>query len=117
MEAINLFDSIIEYLIISSVMLFILGILSSIAFHVMSIQGKPKLWICTLLIIMPLVYPIKVFLPEPITVPVPQKIYQSITFQPVNMITGENHIPGVVAILDNGVMSPDDTITVTEKIL
>jgi len=109
MEMISLANSLIEYLFISSALLFILGVLSSFILRVLKIQGTPKLWICTLLIIMPLAYPIKVLFPDPIIVPIPLETYQPFDFQTLKKITGENPVSKGVYFLNNEGVSADET--------
>ena len=92
MEMTSLTDSIVEYLFLSSALLFILGMLSSIVLRVLKIQGDARLLIYSLLIIMPLAYPIKVLLPDPIRVPIPLEKLQFFNFQPFNKIAGQNAI-------------------------
>lgn len=90
MEIIRLTDSIVEYLLISSTLLLIVGALGSLVLRGLKIQGSPKLWIFILLLVMPLAYPLKTFFPGPIKVPIPLKIFESINFQPFNKITPDN---------------------------
>lgn len=80
MEMTGLTNSIIEHLIVSSALLFILGLLSSFVIGAFKIRGKAKLWICILLVIMPFIYPLKTLFPGPITVRVPHEIYNSVNF-------------------------------------
>ncbi len=80
MEVTGLSNSIIEYLLLTSASVFILGVLSSLVLRVLKIQGKPKLWIYALLVIMPLAYPLQTFFPEPIKVSIPLKTLQLFDF-------------------------------------
>ena len=70
MELIRLTESIIEYILISSTLLFILGLLSLISIQSLKVQGRAKLWVCSLIIILPLTYPLQTLLPESVRVPV-----------------------------------------------
>ncbi len=79
-------EPIVEYLFLSSTLLFIMGILSFFAITLLKIQGRPKLWVFTFLILLPLFYPIRVLFPDTIKVPVPQKVYQSFHPQTLNEI-------------------------------
>jgi beta-lactamase regulating signal transducer with metallopeptidase domain len=92
MEMISLTDLIFEYLFLSSALLFILGVLSSFVLRGLKIQGNPRLLICILIIIMPLAYPIKVLLPDPIRVPIPLEKLHSFNFQTFSKITGRNPV-------------------------
>jgi beta-lactamase regulating signal transducer with metallopeptidase domain len=105
---IDLTDLIVSFLFFSSAMLFILGVLSSLVLHVLRIKGKPKLWICILLVIMPLAYPVKALFPNAIKVPVPLETFQSFDFQPFNKITGENPISrGISPSITDGVFADE----------
>ncbi len=70
MEMINLTESIIKYLSISSVLLFIMGLLGFLSIKSLKIQGKAKLYVCTLLVVLPLAYPLKTLFPESVKIPV-----------------------------------------------
>ncbi|MBN1832442.1 MAG: tetratricopeptide repeat protein [Deltaproteobacteria bacterium] len=82
MEMTGLSNSIIEYLLLTSILVFILGMLSSLVLRVLKIQGKPKLWIYALLVIMPFVYPIQNLFPDPIKISIPLKTLQLFNFLP-----------------------------------
>ena len=70
MEIIIPTETIVEYLSISSVLLLILGLLSFLSIRSLKIQGKAKLCICTLVVVLPLVYPLKTLFPESLKIPV-----------------------------------------------
>lgn len=89
MEIASLTESIIEYLLISSTLLLILGLLSFLSIQSLKVQGKAKLWICTLLVILPLAYPLKTFFPEAIKIQVP---LESDYFQQHNKIDAEKTV-------------------------
>lgn len=74
MEIINLTESLIEYLSISSALLVILGLLSFLSVQSLKIQGRAKLLVCTLIIILPLAYPLKTLFPESVKIPVPLEL-------------------------------------------
>ena len=84
MEIISLTESIIEYLLVSSALLLILGLVSFLFVQSMKIQGRAKLWVCTLILILPLAYPVKTLFPESFKVPVHLQLSY---FQPRNEIT------------------------------
>jgi len=109
METIRLTDLIVEFLSLSSLLLFILGVLSALVLRVLKIQGKPKLWICTLLVIMPLVYPIQALFPDLIKVPISLKTYQSMGFEPFDTTTDENPVSKGVSFLTTNGASADQT--------
>ncbi len=71
MELLSLTELIFEYLLISSVLLLIIGIFGFITVQILKIQGKAKLWICALIIVLPLAYPAKTLVPDFIKVSVP----------------------------------------------
>jgi hypothetical protein len=99
METISSADSIIKFLFLSSALLLILGVLSSFLLRILKIQGKPKLWICTLLVIMSLAYPIQALFPDLIKVSIPLETFQSFDFQPFDTTTGENPVSEGVSFL------------------
>jgi hypothetical protein len=105
METISSADSIIKFLFLSSALLLILGVLSSFLLRILKIQGKPKLWICTLLVIMPLAYPIQALFPDLIKVSIPLETFQSFDFQPFDTTTGENPVSEGVSFLTSGGIS------------
>jgi beta-lactamase regulating signal transducer with metallopeptidase domain len=67
----RLTEQIIEYLLISSALLFLLGILSLFAVQLFRIKGKTKIWIYALIFILPVVYPFSSILPESVKIPLP----------------------------------------------
>jgi len=69
----RLTEQIIEYLLISSALLFLLGILSLFAVQLFRIKGKTKIWIYALIFILPALYPLRSILPESIKISVPLK--------------------------------------------
>jgi hypothetical protein len=115
MEMISLTDSIVEYLFLSSALLFILGVLSSFIVRIFKIQGKPKLWICTLLVIMPLAYPITALFPDQIKISIPLKTFHSFDFQPFKTTTGENPVSKGVSFLTGDRASADEPAGIGKK--
>ncbi len=73
MEMNGLSNAIIEFLLLTSALVFSLGLLSFLALKILKIRGNPKLWIYALLLIIPLAYPLQTFFPAPIDVPLPLK--------------------------------------------
>ena len=63
-------EFIIEYLLFSSALLLIIGLLAYAAVHTLKICGKARLWVYALIFILPVVYPFKKLLPEPLLIPV-----------------------------------------------
>lgn len=67
---IHLTESIVEYLLISSVLLLILGGIVFFKVKFLKIKGEARLWIYAMIVFLPLVYPVKTFFPEVVKVPV-----------------------------------------------
>ncbi|MBN1904175.1 MAG: M56 family metallopeptidase [Deltaproteobacteria bacterium] len=67
----RLTEQVIEYLLISSALLFLLGIMSLFAVQLFRIKGKTKIWIYALIFILPVVYPFRSILPESVKITVP----------------------------------------------
>jgi tetratricopeptide (TPR) repeat protein/beta-lactamase regulating signal transducer with metallopeptidase domain len=99
MEMTRLSNSIIEFLLLSSALVFILGVLSSLVLRVLKIEGKPKLWIYALLVIMPLSYPIQGLFPDPIKIPMPLKTFQLFDFHLFETTPGEKAVSNDVSFL------------------
>ena len=100
MEIAHLTESIIEYLSISSALLLILGLLSLFAVRSMKTQGRTKLWVCTLIVIMPLAYPLKSIFPESVRIPVHMELKY---LQPHNETASEKTIAeNTASFSDNG---------------
>lgn len=74
---VNWIDSIIEFLLVSSAILLVLGLVSLFVVQVLRIRGTARLWICSILIIMPLFYPIHALFPDKIKILVPLEKYRS----------------------------------------
>ncbi|MBN2418756.1 MAG: M56 family metallopeptidase [Deltaproteobacteria bacterium] len=89
MEIINLTEAIIEYLAISSALLLILGLISFLSIRSFKIKSTARLWVCTLIIILPLAYPLKVLFPESVKIPVPMQLSY---LQKNNEISASNEI-------------------------
>ena len=87
MEITRLTEQVIEYLLISSALLFLLGMLSLFAVQLFKIKGKTKIWVFALVFILPVIYPVRSFLPESMMIPVP---LQSDYLKPLTVISGEN---------------------------
>ncbi len=99
MEMRELSNSIIEYLLLTSALVFILGVLSLLVLRVLKIQGKPKLWIYALLLIMPLAYPIKALFPDPIEISIPLKTLQLLDYHLFETTTGDKAVSNDVPFL------------------
>ena len=67
----NWIDPIIEFLLVSSAFLLILGIVSLFVVYVLKIRGKASLFIFSILIMMPLIYPIGTLLPNYVKISIP----------------------------------------------
>lgn len=77
----NWIDSIIGFLLVSSVILFVLGLVSLSVVYILKIRGTARLWICSILIMMPLVYPIQALFPDDIKISLPLERYSSYYFR------------------------------------
>lgn len=84
MELARLTEQIIEYLIISSALLFLLGMLSLFAVQLFKVKGKTKIWIFAFVFILPVIYPARSFLPESIRIPL---ALQSDYLKPLSIIS------------------------------
>lgn len=76
-------DTIIAFLAVSSTLLLALGALSYLVVRLLKIRGKPNLWICSMLMLMPLIYPIHIFLPDAFRVSIPVLTITSPISEPV----------------------------------
>lgn len=74
----NLIDAFTGFLITSSALLLVLGALSGIIIYVFKIIGKARLLICSMLMIMPVIYPIESLIPDHHKVPLPSEKLQAI---------------------------------------
>ncbi len=70
MGMVRLTEQVIEYLLVSSALLFLLGMLSFFAVKLLRIKGKTKIWVFALVFILPVIYPVRSFLPESIMIPI-----------------------------------------------
>jgi Flp pilus assembly protein TadD/beta-lactamase regulating signal transducer with metallopeptidase domain len=109
MEMTRLSNSIIEFLLLSSALVFILGVLSSLVLRILKIQGKPKLWIYALLVIMPLAYPIQGLFPDPIKISIPLKTLQLFDFHLFETTAGEKAASNDVSFLTTNTASTYQT--------
>jgi len=78
---VNWIDSFTGFLLISSALLLALGGVSCLIVQVFKIRGKARLLICSMLIIMPMAYPIGTLLPDHIKILLPLEGVQSFYFQ------------------------------------
>ena len=92
MEMAGLSNTIIEFLLLTSALVFSLGLLSFLALKILKIHGNPKLWTYALLLIIPLAYPLQTFFPAPIEVPVPLKTRHFIDLHLTETSAAENNV-------------------------
>ena len=109
MEMAGLSNSIIEFLLLTSILVSILGAMVSFVQRVLKIQGTPKIWIYALLFILPLVYPIQTLLPDQIRLPVPMEMWQLFDSDPSEKAAGEVNVSENVSLFpaDTAVMYQD----------
>lgn len=86
-------DTIIAFLAVSSALLLALGVLSYLVVRLLKIRGKPNLWIYTMLMLMPLIYPVHTFLPDAISVSIPMLTATSPISEPVFAGSAETALP------------------------
>ena len=99
MEMTGLSNSIIEFLFLTSAIVFILGLLCCLVLQVLKIQGKPKLWIYVFLLIFPLSYPINALFPTPIRVSIPLKAWQFLDSHLIDTTAGEEAVSNDVSLI------------------
>jgi beta-lactamase regulating signal transducer with metallopeptidase domain len=116
-DMVNWIDSIIKFLFISSIFLFILGFLSFMVINTLKISGKARLWICSMLIIMPLAYPIQALLPTNISVQIPLEKGRSYHSQSFGSETGIIHdVSGNLSSRLSDMTATDKITPPTEKV-
>jgi beta-lactamase regulating signal transducer with metallopeptidase domain len=96
MEIARLTEQVVEYLFISSTLLFLLGLLSLIAVQLFRIKGKTKIWVFALVFILPVIYPVRSLLPESIMIPVPMQFDY---IKPLTVITRGNPVSAETSFL------------------
>lgn len=84
----RLIDAFAGFLIVSSALLLALGALSCLILYAFKINGKARLLICSLLLIMPVAYPIGSLIPDHHKVPLPSERLQTIL--PASLESGIN---------------------------
>ena len=108
MEIINFTETIIKYLLITSVLLLVMGLLGFITIKFLKIRGRVKLWIFGLIFILPLAYPLKTMFPETIEVPVYLKSWQYDYFKQNHTVSenialkGSSLYPDTPGVIDDG---------------
>ncbi len=112
MEIARLTEYIIEYLLISSVLLFLLGILSFFAVSLFRIKGKTKIWIYALIFILPVVYPLRSILPESIKFSVPLRSEYLKPLTEIAALKADTHLTSLsqvnTLLKDNAASKADD---------
>ncbi len=96
MGILNLSESVIEYLLISSTLLFLMGMISLFVVRLLGIKGKTKIWIFVLVFILPVIYPVRSLLPESVRIPIQM---QSDYLKPLTIIASGNPVSAETSIL------------------
>ena len=73
----NWIDAIIKFMLVSSAFLLAFGGVSFFIVHVFKIRGRARLWICSAVVMIPLLYPLQALLPNNVKIPVPLETIRS----------------------------------------